>query len=604
MSLIEDINDAITNATNLTKSVEGDISNLIDNLDELTEEPLYDFRLSHSSIGSIEPATFIPGTIGSAPSSPKFTGIMPPAPSLNPIDTSLDVTSHMVGDAPTIADIAIPDIDLYQLNSIIVPTLNSVNVPNAPVFDLPTSPIYQDISIPDVPDFTTIPTFEGTAPGHIDAPSIPTLVFNEEEYLSTLKDASEAWLANIISTGGTGLSPEVEQAIFDRALTREITAFRENIELATDQYSGSGFPRPGGALRAQTDKIRADYQNRIEDLNRKILEDQEKLAQENIQFAISESGKLESIKMQLHNNIADRAIEFAKAVVATHESVYALKIAEYNGKIDLFKAEATVHKDLISAIALEVEAYKAEVDAAKIGSEAQKAKAEIYTASMQGLRYLADMYTAQVNATKVESEIENLKLEKYRVEVDAAKIHIDAQAKQIDSSQIKLDAQRLKLDIYSTEVDGVRSANDTERLKLDTRRTQIEIQLALNQKTLDSYRAVVDAYRLAVSSHQAEVQAFEASQNVILEYARKDSSDSDLSAKVEISNAQIQIERGKANAELYNLQKRHEADVNVKQLEARISGASEGIRHMSTISAAAISQLNTIIQTSSEVTES
>jgi hypothetical protein len=602
MSLASDIDNLIDDIQDTISSVNGQVAELNDNLVDLTDSPLLDTRIGYGMIGSVELPVFTPGSTGNAIAPPGFDSQIPSAPSLDSVNTDITVDTHSAGPAPSIdTNIDVDNLDTSGLDNISKPTFSEVDLPDVPEYELPTKPLLDDIHIPDVPEFTTIPTFNASAPDQIAPPEIPRIDFTEEEYVSDLKQAAEAWLQNIIENGGTALSSEVEQGIFDRSRTREATAFRQNIGEASDQFAASGFPRPGGALRAKIDNIRADYQNRIEDLNRKLTEDQERLAQENTQFAISEAGKLEATKMQFHSDIMNRSLDFAKALVASHETAYNLKVTEYNTRVEAFRTEAYVHKTMLESIALEIEQYKSQIEASKLTSDVNIAKTEQYTAEVGALRYLADFYTAQMNGAKVEADIQGLYLDKYRTEVEAAKIGIDAQARQLDVVETRIRAQGVKLDGYRAEVESAKSSNDAERLKIEAKKAAIDSKIASNQGRIDAYKQAVDAYQARVYAHRAELQAFETSHKLAIENARKDSEDSRINAEIGLKGAELEQLRAKANTELFNLQKRHEADIQLKELDTRIAGASEGMRHLTTVAAAALSQMNAIVQTSSEV---
>lgn len=604
MSLASDIDSLIRDIKGTIDSVNNEVAALNDNLSELTRSPSLDTRIGYGLIGSVALPNFIPGSAGNPVTPPSFDSNVPSAPSLENVNTDISVTPHEAGSPPDIdTNIKVDNLDTSGLDNIQKPTISGVNIPGMPEYELPTKPLLEDIYIPDVPTFTAVPTFDSEAPDGIAPPGIPRLYFTEEEYVSDLKNAAEAWLQNIIENGGTALSKEVEQGIFDRSRTREAESFRQNIDDATDQFAASGFPRPGGSLRAKIDNIRADYQNRIEDLNRKLTEDQERLAQENTQFAISEAGRLEVTKMQFHSEVMNRSLDFAKSLVAAHETAYNLKVTEYRTRLEAFRTEAEVHKSMLESIALEIEQYKSQLEASKITSDVNIAKTQQYTAEISALRYLADFYTAQMNGAKIEADIQALSLDKYRTEVEAAKIGIDAQARQLDVVETRIRAQGVKIDGYRAEVEAVKSANDAERLRIESRKATIDAKLASNQGRIDSYRQAIDAFKAKVYSHHAELQAFETSHKLTIENARRDSEDARINAELALKGADLEQLRAKANMEQFNLQQRHEADIRLKELEARITGASEGMRHLTGVASAALSQMNAIVQTSSSTTE-
>jgi hypothetical protein len=120
------------------------------------------------------------------------------------------------------------------------PPAITLNIPGVPdpidLSGLPSVPIVEDVVLPDEPTITepelgnilqiVIPTFEGlnlpvfsaTAPV-FTAIVPPGLAWGEPVYTSTTLDTLKARVATMLG-GGTGLTPAIEQALFDRAIAR------------------------------------------------------------------------------------------------------------------------------------------------------------------------------------------------------------------------------------------------------------------------------------------------------------------------------------------------------------------------------------------------
>lgn len=68
---------------------------------------------------------------------------------------------------------------------------------------------------------------------------------------SCVTAATNDWICNTILTGGTGLPPGIENAIWQRARKRELVEARRLENEALDQGASRGFPIPPGAITAR-----------------------------------------------------------------------------------------------------------------------------------------------------------------------------------------------------------------------------------------------------------------------------------------------------------------------------------------------------------------
>jgi hypothetical protein len=79
----------------------------------------------------------------------------------------------------------------------------------------------------------------------IDAPSIREYVPGAQ-YTSGLLTSLKAKLQDIIDNGGTGLAPDVENAIWDRGREREARALRNSLDQLDRDTEQMGFALPPG----------------------------------------------------------------------------------------------------------------------------------------------------------------------------------------------------------------------------------------------------------------------------------------------------------------------------------------------------------------------
>ena len=275
---------------------------------------------------------------------------------------------------------------------------NRPTPPDFPSTDEVDPPTREDLIDIDVPTFPDIPTFDEDAPDD-------EFSYNENEYQSTLLDNVKDSLTTWIIDGGTGLSTEVEEAIWERARSR----LAEEWERATDDvmgyWSARGFNLPTGPLQAALRRVNNDFQQKLDDLNREILIKQAELAQNNTQFAHTMSVQLEKHLMDHFNSVADRMLEAAKTTVLILYQIYSEKVKAYGLQVEAksveiealsktVDAKVAINKGKTDAYLADVSRYKEEIAAiiAVIDGEAR-----LYAAKVDGYRADIDLARAEMN---------------------------------------------------------------------------------------------------------------------------------------------------------------------------------------------------------------
>lgn len=114
------------------------------------------------------------------------------------------------------------------------------------------------------------------------------------------------WIEESISNGGTGLSPAVEQAIWDRAREREGRLNERSNEEAASVPASLGWPLPTAATANRQLRSAHDNINRDSSLSREIMIEQARLEQSNIRFAVSNG-------LALHSQIMSAALNFIQS---------------------------------------------------------------------------------------------------------------------------------------------------------------------------------------------------------------------------------------------------------------------------------------------------
>lgn len=171
-----------------------------------------------------------------------------------------------------------------------------------------------------------------------------------------IETAENTWLLNVVNSGYAGIPAIIEQAIWDRARSRETQEALRMEEEAVGQLAARGFSLPPGVLADRLLTIQRDASNKISTITRDIAIKQVELSIEMTKIAIQEMTKL---RIGLAGALAD----FMRAWMSLPGAA-----------ADIAKAKATLQQVLWNSSA---DYARAQVSIASLSLDAQKTNAEI-----------------------------------------------------------------------------------------------------------------------------------------------------------------------------------------------------------------------------------
>ncbi len=260
----------------------------------------------------------------------------------------------------------------------------------------------------------------------IQPPSIKDFNFTEEEYKSNLLDRLKGKIAGDIE-GGTGLSPEVEDAIWRRDEERLNLALQKAVDAITDEWAGRGFSMPDGVLQdAIAEVVEKDRMDRLT-RSRDIMIKQAELAQANVQSAVTNGVNLEGVLVAHHDRVMDRALAAAQAVITVGVAIMEAQLKRITTLIDAKKSELeakiSVEKFKLDKYLAAVQIFAKKVEAAlgKVRAYTEIGQSELQ-AKISVEKFKLDKYlsTVQVFAKKVEAALGKVRgyTDLYQVEAD------------------------------------------------------------------------------------------------------------------------------------------------------------------------------------------
>lgn len=492
---------------------------------------------------------------------------------------------------PSYLQISPPDIKSIKLPEG-PPSLAQPVLPVEPDYVLPDPPTLGDLKLPEVPDIQ-IPIFDKSLKDiTIEIPVPESFAWQESPYNSEIWSSFLVKVRDGIINGGTGLNPEVEQAIFDRAKYRQLIENDKAYREVEHYFSARGYELPPGAMASRLAEVTVEILRANTDLNEKVMIEQAKLAQDNTHFMLEMGRQAEVILREFHNAQEDRTLEAAKAVVALSVDVINAHISRQNVHIEVYKAEVAIYGELVRAALSQVELFKAQVDGVKVSAEVQRVQVEIYKAQVGVAETAARIYSIRLEGTKILQQLEALKIEVYKAEIDIYSASIAAEKTKIDIYSAKIEAEKIKAITYGEQI----KAHVSE---IDARKTELGIQIAKltaasqhNSAELDRYKTELGAYQIEVDTKAkvigANVDAYRA--DVTAYIAENSAHESYYSIKMKEMDVSIQEAQFNLTKAVAEVETTTQAYVSLKELEVK---GTEGVMSVSAqLAASALSAVH------------
>lgn len=285
--------------------------------------------------------------------------------------------------APAV-DIIVPDVD----TSLVLENSGQA----IPVFDSNAL-----VSIPnesyDVPVMEALPSIDTTFPDIVEPDDIAVSMAWAEATLPTevFLALRTQILADLVD-GSTGITAEVEAAIYTRARNRQ-----QADRLAAYNRINSGTLQmqhelPSGVLVSALADFEIGANRQDAEIEAAIIEGQAKLAQENRKSAMQQAGALEQLIRQTRTDESGRALESAKSLAQLTIQDYAERVRKFTASWEGQRIKVQAQADALKGV---IESNKGLIDIYKAQYDALESRINGATAFNKGL---TDVYGAEVQA--------------------------------------------------------------------------------------------------------------------------------------------------------------------------------------------------------------
>ena len=446
------------------------------------------------NLSPITPTSF--GTITSTvPDRPRLDSV----PSVSPLDipdfqSSID-SLNIPEPPPWTAPGAAPN----------RPSTGDVVLPDSPLLVMPQMPALVEINVPNFGGLA-LPTFSVSAP-EFEATALPGILqWSEPSYRTEILDEVLGVIRTLWS-GGSGIPPAVEQAMVERALSREDMIANRELDSVAEEFSLRGFTMPTGMQAARTDQMRQDLALKKLSLNRELTIKFAEWQIENIRFGVQQAIAAENVYVNIFLNSAQRMFEAARFQIESQINIYNAQVSLFNARMNGYQIEASVFDTLVKAELSKIEVFKAEIEAEVARGQINEQKVRTYTAQVQALQTEVEIYKARMQGVQVQSEVIRNQIEAYKADVQAYGERIQADKVRFDAYESQVKGEAAKAGIidaearaYAALVQGKSSAAD-----ISVKRAELIIQK--NRSLVEAYIADLDAEKARIQSQSAVIQS-------------------------------------------------------------------------------------------------
>lgn len=512
-------------------------------------------------------------SLPSVPTMPSIAFVSPTAPA----EWTLAEPNINIADFTEAApELSLPTAPVLHYGVIpVIPSIGVVTVPDVPVLDTVATPTYLTLSTPTfggvdlhsdyLDKLDDIPTLELVAP-------TPYSYTRGQDYASELLDGLKAVLFDRLA-GGTGLDPAVEQAIWDRARSRETKIGLANEAEVMRSSEAFGFQLPSGVLAAQLREAQKAYYEKLSGLSRDVAIKQAELEQENFKQTIASGMQLEGQLIDYSLKLEQLSFDSAKFTADNAVQIYNAQVEQFKALLSAYGVYATAYKTIIEAELSKVEVYKAELQAEQTKAQVNQALVQQYKTQVEAGLAQVEIFKAQVGAANTLVQLEQAKIgaageqiKAYVAQVNAETAKVEAYKASVQAESTKIEIYRVKAQVFSAktgaQADKARAeisrysalaqAKEAQwrgySAQVEAERSRIGALGTQSSSLLEGYKAGAAAVESSAAMHtkvwESQMRQYEASQNIALQSAK-------INGDFAIQTNNARLDAAKAGTQVY-----------------------------------------------------
>lgn len=409
-------------------------------------------------------------------------------------------------------------------------TVKDVDIPGKPSWTTPTRPTFIPINPSSSPGYSE-PTLEGTRPVFTGVRPSDEFLWAEPTYAARVLDDVVLQISAMLQ-GGTGLPAVVQQALWEKARSREEATALAATQLAFDTWAGRNFGMPPGMLVASVEDANDKNQLAANDLSRTILTEARKWEIDNLRFSVEKGIALEAMLHDWFENAVKRSFEALKYHLEIEVKLYDVAVALYNAEQAGRQTDAVIFRARIEGKLGALTAWGKELEGEIAKGQLNEQEVRRYVAEWEGVKATVSAFAEEMRGAEVHASVNRNIIEGYGAEVKAWGDVLVARKVPFEAFEIGTRGKAAQVGAYEAEARGfaetVRAAEaegnlkvkfvdahiavitaSTEKYKatLQAERERIQGQVELARTVLESYTADIGRYRVELEgANQARGQ--------------------------------------------------------------------------------------------------
>lgn len=409
------------------------------------------------------------------------------------------------------------------------------------------------------------------------------------EQMGAIEDQLARYLA-----GGTGIKPEVETAIYNRAREKNDVEAQRIRNAAYSEAASRGFTLPGGALLAAVARARQDAGNNNAKAATDIAIAQAEMEQKNLQFAVTTSTGLRTTllnaSLSYHQNLISingQALDCAKTVLSSLIETYNTAVKAYGLRLDSYRAQAAVYETRLKSDMASMELYQMEIAALEAMTSVDKSKVDVYRARIESMNALSSVYRGQIEAVQGRVGLEKLKLDMFQSQVQAFGAQVQAKHSEWQGYTAAIEGQSATAKVFHSQVEAFNAQVSGYKAGIEAKSEVVRASAITNDARSRQYSAQLSGYQAVVSARgevartklenqRQDIVAFQAQTQAVVAQAQITNEYYKSSSMVGIANAELQMKAmmGEVNSRIAYGKTMADLSTQTGQVYASMAGAA------------------------------